>query len=292
MAYSDLYSYLDSCKKPPVTENTENAKEFLSWAIEQGYYSSGIPEEPTVVLSETNLLIQLVFQAYKSDSKNESIPIILKKFMELEKISVELEDTNTTVVEEPVEDELSRLTRVSHSPNVVEQEDKQNEKEIAEEKTAKQRTVSENLDTKLNNIIDIYKESISDAPIFPHDLTQLSDIELRQLYSSCTQYYVYNAWLATLEENKCVLSETASKARMTLVMNSLEQIGADKKAKTSIRLKEEASNDVEYRRLNAELVQNKIVFRSLKSIAETYKTICDHISREWTMRTDRDKINK
>lgn len=305
MTKAELKKYLNNCNKSPKTLDLEIAEGFLSWAIKENFYTKGLPVEPTVILSEVNLFVEYAFQAYKAKSENENILVVLNKFVELEqnKKNAEKESTESFVeVSEispnankqsakfVVADEVDESSTEEESELSVSDEVEENDeqKEIA----LKVPSDSDNAGAKLNDIINIYTEVVKDAPVIPHDFTQLSDIELRQLYSACTQFYVYNAWLATLEENKCVLSETASKARMTLVMNSLPQIGANNKAKTSIRLKEEASNDVEYRRLNAELVQNKIVFRNLKSIADTYKTICEHLSREWTMRTDRDKISK
>lgn len=135
--------------------------------------------------------------------------------------------------------------------------------------------------------IAVPAEVEGELPVLPIDMTQLSDLELRRLYSKFTAMSVRTAWLVSIEKGKATSAKALERDAFDKALRAVDKTEpGSEKAKLAAVVEAEANEDPEVKQWRATAGRHSDNLEKLKALRETHTESCDRISREWTMRTE------
>lgn len=127
-------------------------------------------------------------------------------------------------------------------------------------------------------------ETVSDLPF---DLTELSEREVRQLYSANLSYFGRASYLAKLEKQLSIACKHIADAAFDDAIAGLSKIDEEtEKEKSATQLKAEAERSPKVRRWRRRQQKHESLKESMRADAEIYRQNLESLSREWTMRTE------
>lgn len=252
------------------------AKTILTEAKRGGYYTEELPESDGEILNDAIYYSELAQKAYDEGwgAKQESIVAIVNLAQE------GLVPNNSTYgEEEPLGQRYSLSERTldgSVSPDNADHI-RNGEGEKSPSHYLEEMAIENNLPLPI--------EIQTPPPDMPRDITELTDIKVRKLYSEYNAFLNRAKWLLAIETSDLTdathLREDAYREAYVNLEKQDEETG---KAKTATQMDIETKCNPSYIEYNNNVLKHSTRVAGWKALADIYGSNVDRLSREMTFR--------